>query len=332
MRYFHLAALTISASFGASGAFAQAAVGACGQPAALNGGALVLDQQPAEVVGAFTQITRNEPRYVELTVNAPMALTISTVAEGVDTTLILFDQRGGVVASTDDPPGSNEARIITKLEPGTYCAQVDILGTLDGTPTVVPISVEGAPPAGACIRNAGPAVALGPGSQEIITTGTLSGSVNHAFTLAAGTGAKIMARSPIFDTYLTLEDENGITLATDDDSGGDTNSLLEVTPEAEERLYCIRLTGLNEEGGVYALSIEPQAEGVAPMEDAAAPAPEAAPRAATRAARRAVQAAEAAADAAAQAAEDQVDDAARAAEAAADDAARAAAEAVEDAQ
>ena len=119
MRYFHLAALTISAGFGASGAFAQAAVGACGQPAALNGGTLMLDRQPAEVVGAFTQITRNEPRYVELTVNAPMTLTIATVAEGVDTTLILFDQYGGVVASNDDPPGSNAARIITKLEPGT---------------------------------------------------------------------------------------------------------------------------------------------------------------------------------------------------------------------
>ena len=331
MRYFHLAALTISAGLGASGAFAQAAVGACGQPAALNGGTLMLDRQPAEVVGAFTQITRNEPRYVELTVNAPMALTIATVAEGVDTTLILFDQYGGVVASNDDPPGSNAARIITKLEPGTYCAQVDILGTLDGAPTVVPISVEGAPPADACIRNAPPPIALGPGSQEIITTGTLTGSVNHAFTLPAGMGAQIMARSPIFDTYLTLEDENGISLATDDDGGGDTNSLLEIAPDAEERLYCIRLTGLNEEGGVYALSIEPQAGGAAPMQDAAAPAPEAAPRAASRAARRAVQAAEAAADAAAEAAGDEADDAAHAAEAAAE-AAEAAAEAVEESQ
>ena len=321
MRYFHLAALTISAGFGASGAFAQAAVGACGQPAALNGGTLMLDRQPAEVVGAFTQITRNEPRYVELTVNAPMALTIATVAEGVDTTLILFDQYGGVVASNDDPPGSNAARIITKLEPGTYCAQVDILGTLDGAPTVVPISVEGAPPADACIRNAPPPIALGPGSQEIITTGTLTGSVNHAFTLPAGMGAQIMARSPIFDTYLTLEDENGIALATDDDSAGDTNSQLDVTPEAEERLYCIRLTGLNEEGGVYALSIVPQAEGqdaAAVQEDAATVQEDAPADAATRAARRAAQAAEAAANAAAQAAEDEADDAASAAEAAAE--------------
>ena len=310
MRYFHLAALTISAGFGASGAFAQD-LGACGQPAALNGGTLVLDRQPAEVVGAFTQITRNEPRYVELTVNAPMALTISTVAEGVDTTLILFDQQGRVAASNDDQRGSNAARIITKLEPGIYCAQVDILGTLDGAPTVVPISVEGAPPADACIRNAAPPVALGPGSQEIITTGTLSGSVDHAFTLAAGTGAKIMARSPIFDTFLTLEDESGITLATDDDSGGDTNSLLEVTPEAEERLYCIRLTGLNDEGGVYALSIEPQSEAGEPAQE------DASVDAATRAARRAAQGAANAASA----------DAAKAAEAAAAEAARAAGEA-----
>lgn len=81
----------------------------------LNGGQLVLDQAPPEVGGAFTQITRNEPRYVELVVNAPMALTLSTVAEGVDTTLILFDSNGAVVAANDDQRNSNEARIITRL-------------------------------------------------------------------------------------------------------------------------------------------------------------------------------------------------------------------------
>lgn len=321
MRHLHLAAVVvISATFGAP-AFAQQAlpgVGACGQPAALNGGSLVLDRQPAEVVGAFTQITRNEPRYVELTVNAPMALTITTVAQGEDTTLILFDATGGVVAANDDQRDSNEARLIARVAPGNYCVQVDILGGLDAAPTVVPISVEGAPPADACIRNAAPPVALGPGSQEIIASGTLAYSVDHAFTLAAGTGAKIMARSPIFDTYLSLEDESGIVLATDDDSGDDTNSLLEIAPEAEERLYCIRLTGLTEEGGVYALSIEPQADG-------AAPAPEdASVDATSRGARRALEAAEAATDAAA-------DDAALAAQGAAA-AATQAVEAVEGAQ
>lgn len=292
MRHFHLAALAAVSviSLGASGALAQD-LGACGQPAALNGGQLVLDQPPSEVVGAFTQITRNEPRYVELVVNAPMALTLSTVAEGVDTTLILFDNKGAVVAANDDQRNTNEARIIARLQPGSYCAQVDVLGTLDGAPTVVPISVEAAPPADACIRNSAPPVALGPDSDDIITTGTLTGSVDMAFTLAAGSGARIMARSPIFDTYLTLEDDAGGVVMTDDDSGGDTNSLLEVPPEATERQYCIRLTGLNDEGGVYALSLDPQAQ-AAPGQ--ASTALEEAARAARRAAAAAADDAEAA--------------------------------------
>ncbi len=294
MRHLHLAAL---AAFSAGIAVpvqaqqAQPGVGACGQPAALNGGTLVLEQRPAEVVGAFTQITRNEPRYVELTVKAPMALAISTVADSVDTTLILFDSAGNVVESNDDQRDSNAARIIARLEPGTYCAQVDVLGALGAAPTVVPISVEAAPPADACIRNAAAPVALGPDGQEVITSGSLSGRVDHAFTLAAGTGATITARSPIFDTFLTLEDENGIVLATDDDGAGDTNSLLEVTPEAEDRLYCVSLTGLNDEGGVYALAIDPAGADAAPAD------------AATRAARRAVQSAAGAAEAAAAEAE-----------------------------
>lgn len=241
----------------ATGAAAQDAVtGACGQPLALNAERLVFETSPTEVVGAFANIQRREPRYIELDIQAPMALTLTTLAT-VDATLVLFDDAGEIVAFDDDSGDDLNARLVAMLEPGSYCAQVGIYGGLSEPNAVVPVAISKAPSGDACILQADAPVSLQQGGQEIVGAGVLDGAVRQAVTLAPGTGMSIAARSPMFDTMLTLQDAYGREVATDDDGGEDTNSLLDVSPVTEETTYCIALTALDSERGVYTLTVTP---------------------------------------------------------------------------
>lgn len=242
------------------GAMAQDAapgVGACGQPAALNGQAMNLAVAPTDVTGGLVELRRNEPRYVELTIGTQMPLALATMAADRDMTMILFDSNGALVGSDDDSGVDENAQLIAVLEPGVYCAQIASYGGTDPSSLIVPFSISAAPPPDACIKTSAPAVELSNGSDEIITTGVLSGDVNVAFRLAAGTSVSIAARSPMFDTLLTLEDSFGREIATDDDGGGDTNSLLQVDSGAEAMDYCVTLSALDDESGIYSMSISP---------------------------------------------------------------------------
>ena len=293
---------------------AAAPVGACGQPIALNSQPMTLQAVPTEMSGGLVEIRRNEPRYVEMTIGAPMAIAVTTLATDRDMTLILFNEKGEVVESDDDSGENGNAQMIAKLEPGVYCAQIAVYGGMDAATFVSPFAVSAAPPADACIKNAAPAVDLRQGSDEIISTGVLSGKANVAFNLAAGTSLSIAARSPMFDTFLTLQDEFGREILTDDDSGGDTNSLIQLDAGESDAQYCVSLTSLTEESGIYSLAISPATDGAAAqdqgaLEDAAEAVDEA-EAAAQEAVDTATAAAEAAAAAADAAAADAADDAA----------------------
>ncbi|WP_157935801.1 hypothetical protein [Paracoccus zhejiangensis] len=257
-----LAAAAVTCGFGAAEAqeSASPATGLCGQPAALTAQSLSFDKQPEDVTGAFVQLRRNEPRYIELGITAPVALTMLADSGSVDTTLILFGDKGQIVASDDDGGGDTNARIVSRLQPGNYCLQVDTVVNFAETDAVVPVSITPAPPPDACIRTAGEPVEIKAGSDEIITSDQLSAKASIALNVAAGTGVRIEARSPIFDTYLTLEDGIGQVISEDDDGGGDTNSKLELAPVSTDGSYCVNLTSLDESGGIYALSIIPITE------------------------------------------------------------------------
>lgn len=253
-----LATAAITLSLGTAGAQEAApATGACGQPAALNAQSLSFDKQPEDVTGAFVQLRRNEPRYVELAITAPVALTFAADSGSHDSTLILFGENGQIVASDDDSGGDMNARIVSRLNPGKYCLQVDTVANFAETDAVIPVAITPAPPPDACIRTAGAPIELKPDSDEIITSDQLQTKASVALNLAAGTGVRIEARSPIFDTYLTLEDGIGQVISEDDDGGGDTNSKLELAPVSEAGSYCVNLTSLDESAGLYALSITP---------------------------------------------------------------------------
>lgn len=298
----------------AGGAFAQATpgVGACGQSAMLNGQPITLNAKPTEVTGGLVELRRNEPRYVEMTIGAQMPITLATLTSDRDMTLILFDTKGEVVGADDDSGVDSNAQLIAMLEPGVYCAQIASYGGTDASPLIVPFSVSAAPPADACIMNAAAPVEMRQDSDEIITTGVLGEPVNLAFRLAAGTNLSIAARSPMFDTILTVQDEWGREVATDDDGGDDTNSLLEMSASDTAKDYCVTLTSLDDDRGIYSLALTPatagpampdQQQGLQEMEDTAATAAEAAMQAAVEAGQEAARAAEdAAAEAAAAAA------------------------------
>lgn len=260
MRSFNPLSLAVAVSaLSLSPALAQATpeAGICGQPPALTAAALTIDAQPAGVTGEFVELARNEPRYIELTIGAAVDLTMATDTSKADTTLVLFNAQGQVVASDDDGGGDTNSRIVAALQPGAYCLQVDQIGALDAPGAIVPVSISGAPGPDACVKQAEAPVEIGPDSDEIITSDTLQGSAHLAMNIKAGTGVTIQAQSPIFDTYLKLEDRVGQIVAEDDDGGGDTNSKLELAPVAEDGLYCVTLTGLSDEGGLYALSVIP---------------------------------------------------------------------------
>lgn len=323
IRKISLLALTAPLMVCAGAAFAQdgaPAVGACGQPAALNSQPVVLNAVPTEVTGGLVELRRNEPRYVELTIGSQMPITLATLTAERDMTLILFNDKGEVVGSDDDSGSDSNAQLIALLEPGVYCAQIAAYGGLDASAVVVPFSISGAPPASACIRNAAAPVEIGPDSDEIITTGMLNGPVNLAFRLAPGTDLNIAARSPMFDTILTLEDGLGRQVATDDDGGDGTNSLLELTASDAAMDYCVTVSSLDDDRGIYSLALSPVQAGAAmpeqqdmnEVDDAASAAMEAmaAVEAATRAAEQAAADAAAAAAGAVQDAADAAEDAA----------------------
>lgn len=254
------------------------ATGACGQPSALISQRLVLDTQPTEVVGAFVDIQRREPRYIEIEVKERMALTLATLAS-IDTTLILFDANGQILASDDDSGDNSNARIVTLLEPGSYCAQAGIYGGLNEPAGIVPVAISKAPSGDACILQADAPHAMKPEDEEVTRAGVLDVAVRQAVTLAPGTGLTIAARSPMFDTYLTLQDELGREVMTDDDGGDGTNSRMDINPVQEETTYCVALTALDDERGVYSLLLSPFGVGATmPAQDAAVDAVEDAAR------------------------------------------------------
>lgn len=235
----------------------QPETGACGQPAALNAATMSFDAQPTQVTGAFVQLQRNEPRYIEMSVTAPVDLTLATDTSQADTTLVLFDSKGAVVGSDDDGGGDTNSRLVASLAPGSYCLQVDQIGALDAPGAVVPVTVLGAPPPDACILQADAPVPMDATGDEIISSGQLNGKTRMAITASANTGLRIEASSPIFDTYISVEDKVGRVLGEDDDGGGDTNSKLELPAIATEMTYCVTLSGLDDKGGLYALAVSP---------------------------------------------------------------------------
>ncbi|WBU63158.1 hypothetical protein [Paracoccus aerodenitrificans] len=234
--------------------------GICGQPQVLNAASLSLEGVPEELVGEFVKLERSEPRYIEISLAQRAELTFATRGAEADTVLMLLNSAGEFIDSDDDGGEELDSRLVTALNPGDYCLQVSKFGDYEVLSTDVPVTIAAAAGPEPCMISAGRRFELGPDSEAIIATDVLTDKADFVLKLAPGTGAQILAKSPVFDTYLTLEDQDGAVIDEDDDGFQGTDSMIELSPADGGAEYCIRLSSYDDDNGIYALSLSPVTE------------------------------------------------------------------------
>jgi uncharacterized caspase-like protein len=169
--------------------------------------------------------TRTSPGdRVSLKGNANQAWNISLDSADFDTYLILQNQDGEVIAESDDREGSTNSFLqVTLPETGTY----DLIAS-----AYTPESSGGFQLYATDLQRAATPVLAESGTLTPETTFTEIRYVRNAdaysFQGEAGQILEISLNSDEFDTYLTLQNAAGETIAQDDDSGSDRNALLNV--------------------------------------------------------------------------------------------------------
>lgn len=234
--------------------------GFCGQPKFMTSETISMNGETEEVAGRFVDLERNEPRYLELRLAARAQLTFSTRGANVDTILLLLDSSGNLVTSDDDGGDVLDSRLVTVLQPGNYCLQVSKFGDYEEMLVNVPVTITAGPGPEPCVRTASNRYDLAADSEAIITSDVLQDRATFALELRAGTGVRIEAKSPVFDTLLSLEDDKGEVVAQNDDSGEGTDSAIELAPVTQDAEYCAVLDSYDPDGGIYALSFIPLSE------------------------------------------------------------------------
>ena len=163
-------------------------------------------------------LTDSEPAFAyTLSGEANETVRISLISEDFDPYLVLEDADGNLIDTDDDSAGNFDSRITIVLPAaGDYriiaqsFAYYNNSGAATGAYTLSVETVE--------TRRI-------EYTQEItaeLTTDELA--ADYQFTGEAGDSVSIRLNSPIFDTYLTLLDDSGFELVSNDDSGGSLNS------------------------------------------------------------------------------------------------------------
>ncbi|MEO8607614.1 MAG: PPC domain-containing protein [Chloroflexota bacterium] len=245
-------------SFGSfvTGSFTLALEGGAGaQPTpeattiASNGGAINLN---AQVSGELAQDGSNASYTFEG--SAGQVVTITLESNDFDAYLALQGPDGTEIASDDDGAGSLNARIADFSLPddGTYTVVVtgaNNFSTGKFTLSTATSAIE-------ATATPGPIV---PGSISIGQTldSTLDQAPNtHTFAGKAGQVISIEVDSSDFDAYVQLKDANGIELASDDDSAGNLNALIENFTLPTDATYAIVVSSFdNTASGDYKLTV-----------------------------------------------------------------------------
>lgn len=178
--------------------------------------------------------------FYQLMGKAGEILLLEGRSDQFDITLELFNAAGNLIASNDDSGSGRNAQIRSLLTAnGSYFLRVHAFGDggsgsyeLRRTPTPVrPITVGG----------------------RLEGTLETSGTQILSFTAKPGQALLLSARSTDLDTIVRVYGPNGQLLATDDDSGGGSNSLLAFTP-VREGTYTIWVSAKSV-GGKYTLRL-----------------------------------------------------------------------------
>lgn len=173
---------------------------------------------------------------------------IDVGSDSFDTTLELTGNR--VSLRDDDGGDGTNSRIEALLPPGTYQLRVQAFGG-DGSAGLYSLAVTSRPPPDMTgMTNEGE---LEPGEP---VNGWLQGTApnQYSFTVALPGRFEFDLRSDEFDTVLEVE---GVSLALEDDDGGDgSNSRLEA--ELPAGRYQVRVRGFgSEDSGRYTLQVSP---------------------------------------------------------------------------
>ncbi len=93
------------------------------------------------------------------------------------------------------------------------------------------------------------------GVGDTVESSVDNGTVEYTITLAADESIMIALDSDDFDPYIEVLDSAGTSLATDDDSGGNFNALLDFTAPADDTYTIVVQSWVGAATGSYTLSI-----------------------------------------------------------------------------
>jgi predicted nucleic acid-binding Zn finger protein len=211
-------------------------------------------------------------------------VTITMRSSEFDTYLYIGRMTGdrwNLLTSDDDGGDGTNSRIVVVLpEDGQYLIRANALSADSRGRYTLTLQSGNAAPAG--VTNAAAAV------LPILPGQTLAGELGngdavhsdgswydtYTFTGRRGDSVRVLMRSRQFDTYLyvgRMVDGQWQSLASDDDSGGDTDSLIEIVLPADGE-YVIRANALSDgDGGAYTLQLN--VAGAGRMGDSGDPAP-----------------------------------------------------------
>lgn len=246
------------------------ATGSCGQTAALTESLETPLAQGFETLRRFVTLRRNEPRYLEFTLDAGQAVTMRTEAPAIDPAMALYDSSGQLLASDDDSGGGVDALVSGEFGAGLYCLQVRPIGS---TPVdfaefvvvfesgIVAAPGQELPCSTADTRDLASGL-VSPLDPMAFDDETAAGTGLRDFrlSLAAPMGLGIDLASGEFDTVLEIFDANGESIASNDDFSG-TDSRVEQALAPGD--YCVRARSFGGSDGRFSLAIS-EAEVVPP--------------------------------------------------------------------
>lgn len=182
---------------------------------------------------------------------AGQVITITLISDDFDPYLVLEDEDGNVLETDDDSAGSLDSRIGPYTVPadGTYRIGVYSFASYSG----------GSAAEGDFTLSVAEVELL-----QIEYSQTVEGTLTeqetfheYRFSAQAGDGVVIRLSSDDFDSYLRLLDESGFELASNDDGGGNLNSLIGPFNIPSTGTYTIRASSLGGSAtGDYTLSLE----------------------------------------------------------------------------
>ena len=195
-------------------------------------------------------LTAGDVDYFTVTVSQPGTLTVNT-SGSTDTYGTLEDASGSTLAIDDDGGSGTNFRLSSVVSAGTYYAKVSgYSGSTTGDYRLHVTFIPGGDDHGNT-RSTATSVAA-PSS----TAGTLTaGDVDYFTVTVSQPGTLTVNTSGTTDTYGTLEDASGGTLATNDDGGSGTNFRLSSAVSAGT--YYVRVAGYNSATtGSYTLTLQ----------------------------------------------------------------------------